>query len=78
MTTLEIQLPDDLMTNLKRLVSENEKNEFIIEAIRKSLYNFRKKQAIEKSLKEGYLANSQEVLDMAKDFEASYGDGLDD
>lgn len=78
MTTLEIQLPEDIIANLKRLVSEKEKNEFIIQAIRTSLYNFRKKQSVEKSLKEGYLANSQEVLDMAKDFEASYGDGLDD
>ena len=40
--------------------------------------NFQKKQSIEESLKKGYQANYQEALDMAKDFEASYGDGLDD
>ena len=78
MTTIKIQLPDDIMTSLQRLVTEKEKNEFIIEAIRRYLQNFQRKQSIEESLKKGYQANYQEALDMAKDFEASYGDGLDD
>ena len=78
MTTVKIQLPDDIMTSLQRLVTEKEKNEFIIEAIRRYLQNFQRKQSIEESLKKGYQANYQEALDMAKDFEASYGDGLDD
>lgn len=78
MTTLKIQLPDDIMTNLQRLVAEKEKNEFIIEAIRHYLYNYQRKQSINESLKNGYQANYQEALDMAEDFEASYGDGLDD
>ena len=78
MTTVKIQLPDDIMTSLQRLVTEKEKNEFIIEAIRRYLHNFQRKQSIEESLKKGYQANYQEALDMAKDFEASYGDGLDD
>ena len=78
MTTVKIQLPDDIMTSLQRLVTDKEKNEFIIEAIRRYLQNFQRKQSIEESLKKGYQANYQEALDMAKDFEASYGDGLDD
>lgn len=76
MTTLQIQLPDSLFTQIKQVTDNGDTNGFVVEAISRYLKN-RERQKLNAALKEGYLANYEENLALNAEFETTIGDGLD-
>jgi len=66
MKTIELELPSDL-EQILNTIDEN-RNDFILEAIREKIS---KKEALHKTLKEGYQATAKEDIALTKDFEAA-------
>ena len=76
MTTLQIQLSDSLLAQIKQTADNGDTNSFVVEAITRYLKN-RERQKLNAFLKEGYLANYEENKALAAEFEPTIGDGLD-
>jgi predicted transcriptional regulator len=76
MTTLQIQLSDSLLAQIKQTADNGDTNSFVVEAINRYLKN-RERQKLNILLKEGYLANYEENKALAAEFELTVGDGLD-
>jgi predicted transcriptional regulator len=76
MTTLKIQVSDSLLAQIEQVADNGDTNGFIVEAINRYLKN-RERQKLNAALKEGYLANYQENLTLANEFEPTIADGLD-
>ena len=77
MTTLQLQLPDDMLRQIQQVSKNGNTNDLIIEALSRFLKN-RERQKLNAALKEGYQANFEENLAMAAEFDVAVADGLID
>lgn len=74
---LNITLPSDISTKLKRIVKPRRRSAFIAQAIEHSLIEMEKAK-LKESLIEGYKARYSEDLELNTEFENTIADGLDD
>lgn len=73
---LNITLPEDVVTALKKNIAEREVSNFISEAL-KSKFNELEKNKLKSELIDGYKATRKEDLQLHKEFERTINDGLD-
>jgi metal-responsive CopG/Arc/MetJ family transcriptional regulator len=74
---LNISLPKDLARALDKLTGPRKRSRFISEAISQRVQQLQREE-IERILEQGYRADRQESLDLAKEFEAVDLEGWDE
>ncbi len=73
MQTLQISLPDDIVSRLKSL--KQEQSSFVAEAVQEKFAR-QKRHSLELALIEGYAASRTEDRIITEDFDDTVGDGL--
>ena len=73
---LNITLPEEVIETLKERIGDREVSNFISEAV-KTKFKELEKEKIKSELIEGYKATSKEDMEIHKDFEGTFADGLD-
>ncbi len=73
---LNITLPEDVISTLKKNIGDREVSNFISEAV-KSKFKELEKNKLKAELIEGYKATKKEDMKLHKDFDGNLNDGLD-
>ncbi len=74
---LNITIPNELASQLDKLVGPRKKSHFIAEALRQRIVEIQE-QKLNQILEEGYKARKQESLSIAKNFESADLEGWDE
>lgn len=74
---LNVTVPKDVAETLKEMAGPREQSSFIANSVRFYARKLKRKQLLEE-LKEGYQATAEEGLEIAKEFDSTLMDGLDD
>ena len=74
---LNVTVPEDVAETLKEMAGPGKQSSFIANSVRYYAKLLKRKQLIEE-LKEGYTATSCEGLEIARDFDQTNMDGIED
>ena len=74
---LNVTIPEELVSQLDRLVGSRNKSRFITEALRERIERIQE-QKLAKILEEGYKSRKQEGLSITRDFEPADLEGWDE
>jgi metal-responsive CopG/Arc/MetJ family transcriptional regulator len=74
---LNIMLPKEVAESLNRMTGPRKRSRFVAEAIVERIER-KQKEKLDKELEEGYLANRQQAIAIAEEFEAVDLEGWDE
>jgi metal-responsive CopG/Arc/MetJ family transcriptional regulator len=72
---LNLKVPLDIVEEVEKLSGPRQRSKFIIDAIRERIAAIKREQ-LASLMKEGYLARSDEAIELAKEFEPLDMEGL--